>query len=89
MPRLGALSLLIAMTLLACAAPKAQAQDQREIDLIATLGQEQVAAREQRARQQAEMEHRARLEEQSRLRQAYQEYLGVARRTAMHAVEAK
>ena len=58
-------------------------------DLIATLGQEQVAAREARARQQAEMEHRARLEEQSRLRPAYQEYLGVARRTAMHAVEAK
>lgn len=92
LPRPSGIAILIAIAYCAVFALPGQpaaAQDQREIDLIATLGEEQVAAREARAQAQAEREHRDRLEAQSQLRQAYQEYLGVARRTATEAVRAK
>ncbi|MFI4859262.1 MAG: CAP domain-containing protein [Phycisphaerales bacterium JB063] len=90
LPRTGWLAtFLLAITLSTLLAPASSAQDTREIDIIETLGEEQVAAREAREQAAAEREHRQRLEEQSQLRQAFQEYLGVARRTATQAVRAK
>ncbi|XAM00587.1 CAP domain-containing protein [Phycisphaeraceae bacterium D3-23] len=89
LPRTGWLATLMALTLCTLAVLPASAQDEREIDIIETLGEEQVAAREAREQAAAEREHRERLEEQSQLRQAFQEYLGVARRTATQAVRAK
>jgi len=79
------------MLLLGCIVVSGQsaAQTQDEITLIEQLGEEEVKAREVRAAAEAERQHRERLEEQSRLREAYREYLGAARRTAMRAVEAK
>lgn len=87
--RPSVLAILLAFAACVSLCPTANAQGESEIDLIQTLGEEEVAAREARAQAAAEQEHRARLEEQSRLRQAYQQYLGAARRTAMAAVEAK
>lgn len=65
------------------------AQDQREIDLIAELGQEEIARRKAAAAAAAEAEHQAQLEEQSRLRAVYKEYLGDARRAAQRAINRK
>ena len=67
----------------------AGAQDQREIDLIAELGQEEIARREAAAAAAKEAEHQRLLEEQSRLRAVYQQYLGQARRTAQSAINQK
>ena len=55
-----------------------QAQDQREITLIAQLAFEQIAQREAEAAAAEEARHQATLEEQSRLKAAYQQYRGDA-----------
>ena len=68
---------------------RALSQDQREIDIIAQIGAEEVERRKSDAAAAAEAEHQARLEEQSRLRAVYQEYLGDARRAAQKAITAK
>ncbi len=64
-------------------------QDQREIDLIAQLGKEEIARREAAALAAEEAAHKQLLEEQSRLRAVYAEYLGAARRAAQRAVAVK
>ena len=66
-----------------------QAQDQREITLIAQLAFEQIAQREAEAAAAEEARHKATLEEQSRLKAAYQQYLGGARRTAQNLIAQK
>lgn len=67
----------------------AGAQDQREIDLIAELGKEEIARRAAAAQAAEEAAHKQLLEEQSRLRAVYAEYLGEARRAAQRAVAIK
>lgn len=65
------------------------AQSQDEVTLIAKLALEQIAQREAEAAAAREAEHKAMLEEQSRLKQAYQTYLGAARRTAQKLIDDK
>jgi uncharacterized protein YkwD len=86
------LSVLVGFLMLGVAliAPQhAEAQDQREIDIIAQIGEETIARRKAEAAAAEEAAHQARLEEQSRLRAIYQQYLGDARRAAQKAINAK
>ncbi len=80
---------LLALVLLLGLSLPTQAQDQREVTLIAQLALEQIKQREAEEAARIEAEHQARLEEQSRLKQVYQQYLGAARRTAQGLIVEK
>ncbi|MFN3166001.1 MAG: CAP domain-containing protein [Phycisphaeraceae bacterium] len=87
--RLSVLAGFLAVGLALIPPQHAGAQDQREIDIIAQIGQETIAQRRAEAAAAEEAAHQARLEEQSRLRAVYQQYLGDARRAAQKAINIK
>lgn len=73
-----------------CLSPvTAIAQGEREVTLLAELGQELVERREAQARAAAEAEHQRLLEEKTKLLAAYKRYLGQARRTALELMKSK
>lgn len=79
---------LVALVLLSVSLPTV-AQGDREVALIARLADEQMAQRQAKAAAALRAEQQARLEEQSRLKKAYQQYLGSARRTAQKLIADK